>query len=262
MKEKEEKNVQVGEENLEFEKEDESSADAAGGELEDGSSVGIMESDGEEVAESGAGGYVDAKLVDPEYTRRMPFSVLAALLGAIFGLIPATLCAYFFETAFYPFFVAAPLLSYLLNKLFKGGRDIRTFFIIALLSFVSAYVTAQACQVARIVSFFSMSILRIPAFTIEAFVESVVLTDSFSAYLYPLLFTVLGIAVTWEFLRKPAQSPAIEELSQVSGEPEGGNKSGIKTEVEVEVEAGTEVETDADTEVEIGPETADEELSD
>ena len=190
---------------------------------------GILESDtadegevesGEDtadVADSRAG----VKLIDPQYTKRLPFSLLAAFFGAFLGLFPATLLAIPFEMAFYPLFIAAPLLAFLLNKLFDGGRDIRTFSIIALFSLISAYMTALSCQVARIVSFFNVSILNIPAFTIEAFIEPGLLPKSTSAYLYPFVFTALGLAITWVLLHKAPKNPEGEESRGEHREADG-----------------------------------------
>jgi len=190
---------------------------------------GIPESDtadegeaesGEDIADV-ADSRASIMLIDPQYTKRLPFSLLAALFGAFLGLFPATLLAISFEMAFYPLFVAAPLLAFLLNNLFNGGRDIRTFSIIALFSLASAYVTALSCQVARIVSYFKVSIMNIPAFTIEAFNEPGLLPKSTSAYLYPFVFTALGLAITWVLLRKAPKSPEGEESSEEHKEPEG-----------------------------------------
>jgi len=240
----EEKNVQVGEEsgNSEFgirnsESEngngadeavgdklaDESAADAAESVSEDGADVvaDAAGTDGEDVAADVAGGKGWARLIEPQYNRRLPFSLLAAFFGAFLGLFPATLLALSFEMAFYPLFVAAPLLAFLLNKLFDGGRDIRTFSIIALFSLASAYVTTLSCQVARIVSYFNVSILNIPAFTIEAFIEPELLPWSTSAYLYPFLFTALGLAVTWVLLRKQADRPVGEDSLEERRVPDG-----------------------------------------
>ena len=145
--------------------------------------------------------------IKSQHDWRLLFSLLAALTGAILGLIPATLCAYLFKATFYPFFIAAPLLTYLFNRLFRGSCDIRTIVITAGFSLVSAYVTALACyvtlivhQVSLVVPTFKMSIGRIPGLTIEALTQPNNLPESFSAFVYPLVFTALGIIIVWELL--------------------------------------------------------------
>jgi len=141
------------------------------------------------------------RFIDPAYNKRVPHSILAALIGAFLGLFPATICAYLIKTAFYPLFLAAPLLALVFNRLFKGCRDTRTLIITAVFSLLSAYVTALACQIAIIVSYLGVTILQIPTLVVEALANPNILPMSTSAYVYPLVFTALGVAVIWELLQ-------------------------------------------------------------
>jgi hypothetical protein len=155
----------------------------------------------------------DVTSSSPVQKERLLFSLFAALVGAILGLIPATLSAYWFKATFYPLFVAAPLLIYLFNKLFRGSRDMRTFVITTGFSLASAYVTALAChvtvivhQVLLVLPTFEMSISRIPGFTVDALVQPSILPESASAFVYPFVFTALGIIITLELLCGTASS--------------------------------------------------------
>ena len=161
-------------------------------------------------------------LIDPAYSKRLPFSLLAGLLGAILGMIPAALCTYWFGSTFYPLFVAAPLLIFLFNKLFKGGCDIRTLFITAGFSLASAYVTALASQVAILMLHFNLPVRYLLPFTAEALAEPDLLPWPVPVYVYPLVFVALGVAITWELLRNEAQRSSGGELKQENGEPDDG----------------------------------------
>jgi len=156
-------------------------------------------------------------LIYPEYTKRLPFSLLAALIGAVVGIVPVVLCAYWFGTLFYPFYIAAPLLIYIPNTLFKGCRDIRALICNAVFSLASTYVGILSCRVALIMLYFEVPISRFPSFLIEAFGLPEILPETASAYVYPLLFTALGIAIIWELTRFALKDDAAQKtISAVS----------------------------------------------
>lgn len=140
-------------------------------------------------------------IIDHAYDGLLPVSLLAALIGALLGIIPATLLTYLTGIVFYPFFVAAPLLAYMFNSLLKGGRDIRAFIAISVFSLACAYTTALACQAALYISAHKMPIFEILLLTGLELGKSGVLPASASAYIYPLVFTVFGAAVSWELMR-------------------------------------------------------------
>ena len=169
---------------------------------EDGDEDTGSESTGEGEIEDEVSGEIKEreKLIFPIYTKRLPFSLLAALIGAILGLIPATACAFLFGIFFYPLFVAAPLLIFLFNKLFKGGRDIRTLIITAVFSLASAYVTALASQVSIYVSAFGIPVSEIPRITYLLSTTEGAWPPMDSAYIYPLVFVALGLGLAWELL--------------------------------------------------------------
>jgi len=159
---------------------------------------------GGEGDEPGGGGKQNGKndliLINPAYTRRLPLSLIAAVIGGFLGLIPVTLYAYLFDSMFYPFFLVAPLLIYLLNSLLKGGRDIRSLIIIAIFSLASAYVAAIACQAALFIALYNIPISELPSITYHALDSPSVIPASASVRTYPLIFTLLGVVVAWELL--------------------------------------------------------------
>ena len=159
-------------------------------------------------------------LIVPAYNRLLPISLLAGLIGAIIGPIPAVLFTYFTGSVFYPLFVIAPLLACLFNSLLKGGRDIRALISIAVFSLLCAYITAIACRAALYILTQDISIFQIPLLVALAFGRSGVLPDSASAYAYPLVFTALGIVVTWEVLR--AGSHGVQGAEDEAQEAEDG----------------------------------------
>ena len=169
---------------------------------------------------------VSVPLINPAYNRQLPISLLAGLIGAILGPIPAVLLTYFTGAVFYPLFVVAPLLAYLFNKLLKGGRDIRALIAVGVFSLLSAYTTAVACRAALYVLSQKISVLEIPLLVALAFGRSGVIPDSASAYAYPLVFTALGLFVTWELLRAKEQGLAVsgqepaEENTEIAEPPD------------------------------------------
>ena len=229
---------------------DEDGAD--GDESGDEDGIDGEESDGEGSGEESGqpGSLARVSLVDPVYTRRLPLSLLAAVIGGLLGFIPAALCSYLFGTEFYPLFIATPLLIFLFNSLLKGGRDIRTLFIVAVFSLASAYVTAIACQAAIYVAAYRLSIIQILTLTYLAIGKSGIIPNTAASYVYPLIFTALGVVLTWELLLNAARRAAMGEPEDGDGdegededEPEGGDDESDDGE-ESEDEDGDEPEDD------------------
>ena len=144
---------------------------------------------------------IKLKPIDSAFTKLLPFSVIAALLGAIIGPIP--LLAYIFigNKILFPLFAVAPLLTHLLNKLFRGGRDVRTLIINIVFSFASAFMALIACQAVSDVIVDKAAISQIPRYFYFLFGTGNALPTTISGYTYPLIFTVLGIAMSWELMR-------------------------------------------------------------
>ena len=138
-----------------------------------------------------------------EQNKQFPASLLAALIGLLLGPIPVVAGVLIANRIFYPFFVAAPLVMFLFNSLLKGGRDFRALVAAIVFSLASAYLGAVACQVAFYVVNDGVSVFRIPAITAMLLGVSGVLPASASAYVYPLVFTALGVVIAAELSRSP-----------------------------------------------------------
>ena len=186
----------------------------------DGESEDEGESESESEGEPPPAKKAGVKLIVPEHTRRLPLSVIAALLGVVLGSIPVVLLTYITNITFYPLFIIAPLLIHLLNSVFKGCRDIRAFVVNAVFSLAGMYTTAVACQAALYTSLLGISISWIPRLTAMAFGQPKVLPSSASAYMYLFIFTVLGICIAWELLRAGmAAQCAVDSEPGDGGEP-------------------------------------------
>jgi len=131
-------------------------------------------------------------------SKLLPATLLAALIGLLLGSIPAVAGVLIANMIFYPLFAAAPLIMLLFNSLLGGERGARALIVFIVFSLLSAYLGAVACQVAFYVIRDSISVFRIPVIITMVFGISGVLPASASAYVYPLVFTALGVAVAAE----------------------------------------------------------------
>jgi len=181
-------------------------ATAVGDEISRDDDMPVEESDKDDAGRK-RGKKAGSRLIDPAYNRLLPVSLLAALIGLLLGPIPAVVGVLVAKIVFYPLFVVAPLLMYLFNKLLKGGRDIRALIVFAVFSLVSAYLAALTCQVTLFyLSDANITIFQIPIITTMVLGRLGALPASASAYVYPLLFTALGVAIAALLLRgKPAE---------------------------------------------------------
>jgi len=166
-----------------------------------------------------------------EYKGFLATSFVAALIGAVLGVIPVTLIAFATGMIFYPLFIAAPLLTYPFNSLLKGRRCVGSIIIATIFSVASAYVSAVACQAALYISAHSMSVFQIPLLTALALGKPGVIPATVSAYAYPLVFILFGLAITSELLvsggkKKHTVSVDAEENAEIvisDAEPENGD---------------------------------------
>ena len=140
-------------------------------------------------------------LVDHKYKITWLLSLPAGILGAVIGFILISLFTFYTGKVFFPLFVIAPLLAFLFNSLFKGGRDIRSLIVIAIFSLIFAYSAELAGRAALFARDSDMSAIKIPSLVMEAFGRIEAFTDSLSNNTYPLVFTALGIFLSWELLR-------------------------------------------------------------
>jgi len=142
------------------------------------------------------------KPIDPSYTRRLPFSILAGIAGAVLGLVLIAVFSYFTKTVFFPLFLIGPLLIYYFNILFRGGRDIRTLIIVIVFSLLFDYTTELAGR-AALFAFENpnYNLFSIPRMVAEAFGLPEAFSKSATDNVFPLIFTALGVFLSWEMLR-------------------------------------------------------------
>ena len=173
-----------------------------------------------------------SRFIDPAYNGLLPISLLAGLIGLILGQIPSVLFTSISDSSivldnlystgiidltsniFYPLFVVSPLIICFFNFLLKGGRDIRALIVTAAFSLASAYLTILLCQTVTLYSIQSLLGFNSTIFQVlETFIESFValayspipIPVVASAYVYPLVFTALGVVVAALLYRSPAR---------------------------------------------------------
>ena len=140
------------------------------------------------------------KLVDSAYNKLLPFSLLAALIGAIVGPVPLLAGIFISEKVFYPLFIIAPLLTHFINKLLKGGRDIRALIVNAVFSLVSTYTALLACQATIYLINNNLPLTQLPIL-IGLQLGGPDVMPELSTLIYPVIFAILGIAMSWELMR-------------------------------------------------------------
>lgn len=134
----------------------------------------------------------------------LPISVVGGLIGMLAGTLPAAFWVLIFGTSFSPMYALLPLFIYWGIKLFKGSLDKRGFAVICILSVIGFYLTVLSCYAAQDVLRYKMLFTSLPMVTAsliggsEAFAGPVVS----SAYVFPILFTLLGISLTYELTRR------------------------------------------------------------
>jgi hypothetical protein len=143
----------------------------------------------------------------------LPISVVGGLLGMLAGTLPASVWVMLFGVSFAPMYVFMPLLIYTGIKVFKGSLDKRGFIVACILSVIGYYLTVLSCQAALDILKYKMLFTSLPLVTAtligssEGFVGPV-LSPS---YVFPALFTMLGILLVYELMhRKPEQAAAAE----------------------------------------------------
>jgi hypothetical protein len=106
-----------------------------------------------------------------------------------------------------------PLFIYLGIRVFKGCLDRRGFAICCVMSVFGFYLTVLSCQAAVDVLKYNMLFLNLPLVTVTMIGGGGALSEPFfsSAYIFPVLFTLLGVALDYELLlrrQEPAGVPA------------------------------------------------------
>ena len=192
-------------------------------------------------------------LVDPKYKITWLLTLPAGILGAVIGFILISLFTYSTGKVFFPLFVIAPLLAFLFNSLFKGGRDIRSLIVIAAFSLVFAYSTELAGRAALFARENNISAIKIPSLVVEAFGRIEAFASSLSDNTYPIVFTALGIFLTWELLRagriagagSEIQDPELEE-NDADPDADSGNDEDPDEDVDSDADSGNSADSDDD----------------
>ena len=133
----------------------------------------------------------------------LPISIVGGLLGMLAGTLPAAVWVLIFGRSFAPMYTFLPLLIFLGIWVFKGCRDKRGFILACFLSAIGFYLTVLSCQAALDVIKYKMLFTNLPLVTAtligsgEAFAGP---TFS-SAYLFPTLFTILGVLLVYELMK-------------------------------------------------------------
>ena len=140
--------------------------------------------------------------INPKETKLLHLSVIGAIIGMLVGFIPLTLITYIMGRVYYPLYVIIALMIYLFVRLFRGGRDIRTMIFASVLSLYAAYIARLACLAALYIRYYSLSFTKIPGLVLEAFGKRGTIPDvATSSFVYPLVFTLLGIVLAIELFR-------------------------------------------------------------
>lgn len=146
-----------------------------------------------------------------KYDALLPISVFGGLVGMLAGTLPAAVWVLIFGVSFSPLYVFLPIFIYWGIKAFKGCRDRRGFAVCCILSVIGFYLTFLSCAAALDVLKFGMSFLNLPLVTITLIGRTTTLSAPFfsSVYIFPLLFTILGILIVYELMNHHQNTPAV-----------------------------------------------------
>lgn len=134
----------------------------------------------------------------------LPISVVGGLLGMLAGTLPAALWVVLFKVTFPPLFLFLPLFIYGGICVFKGCIHRRGFAVTCILSVIGFYLAVLSCQAALEVTKYKMLVFNLPLVTISLIGRSTAFQSPFlsASYIYPILFTLLGIALIYELSRR------------------------------------------------------------
>jgi len=223
-------------------------ADAEHEEEDDGSDADVDSED--DVVDDPVNPKVKLSLIDPADGKRLPLSILAGIVGAGFGIVIIALLSYLIDSVFFPLFVIGPLLICFFNYVFNGARDIRAFIVIVVFSLLFLYTAELSGRAALYVRMFDgLSVFRIPALVAEAFGRFDAFSRSASANIFPLVFTVLGVFISWEILRAGrVKSSESGNEDEADNEDEDSTDSEDNTDDEDEDSADSEFNSDDEDE--------------
>jgi hypothetical protein len=137
----------------------------------------------------------------------LPVSVVGGIVGMLIGTLPASVWVLLFGTSFSPMYVFLPLFIYLGIRVFRGCRDRRGFAVACILSVIGFFLTVLSCQAALDVLKFKMLFLNLPLVTVTMIGGGGSLSEPVfsSTYLFPVLFTALGVMLVYELMLRPQE---------------------------------------------------------
>ncbi|MCL2124911.1 MAG: hypothetical protein FWH33_02850 [Oscillospiraceae bacterium] len=179
-------------------------ADGDGGDGGDGEMDGESEAGDTEVSDATASVYKSSiGHINRAYNKLLPITILAAIIGLCFGILVVVAGVLLNGKVNFMFFIATPLFIYFFNALLGGGRDIRALIVFTIFSLASIYLSLIAGQSAFYPYYLNYPISTIPSVFVQLFGRLDTLPTVASAYVYTSVFTVMGVAVSAELLRRP-----------------------------------------------------------
>jgi hypothetical protein len=141
----------------------------------------------------------------------LPISIVGGLVGMLAGTLPAAIWALLFGFSFSPMYIFIPLIIYRVIKIFKGYTGKRGFAAICIFSVFGFYLTILSCQASADVLKYGMSFLNLPLVTATLIGKSEAFSGSAfsSAYIFPFLFSLLGVMLTRELLMHKNEPTAV-----------------------------------------------------
>ena len=131
-------------------------------------------------------------------------TVAAAIIGMIVGCIPPAAVAGLLEGIPALMFLCVPICICLAIALFGGCRDVRALIVTVIFAGLGMCIAALMCRAAVYVRQTHESFLTVPLVAATRMREGALFGNrhSISATLFPIIFTVIGIAASWFTLFK------------------------------------------------------------
>lgn len=152
---------------------------------------------------------------------RLPMSIVGCVAGMLIGTLPAALWTLIFGVTFPLLYAFMPLLIYLGIKVFKGYAGKRGIIMTVGFSLVGFYLTLLSCSAADWLLQFKMPFTYLPFVTVKLIGRGDALPAEIfsSAYIYPALFTILGVLLAYMLLYRPQPPNIPEKIPSVSDNP-------------------------------------------
>ena len=143
----------------------------------------------------------------------LPASVVGGFIGMLVGTLPVVIWFMVFRFTFSPMYVFLPLFVYLGLKLFGGFRGRMGLITLCGFTVLGFFFTLLSVEAAVDILRYGMTIFNVPLVAVTLIGQQDVLAGPLfsSAYVFPLIFSLLGVFISEELLmRKRRPSPAPE----------------------------------------------------